>query len=481
MTNKNITHKKILHIGWGYTPWRGGGLINYSQDLMEIQKSMGHEISYFYSARQYPLINKPRINKWETDSITMYEIINSPISHHGDRGTLNPHMDLNETNSEIFFRDAIEQSLPNIIHIHELAGLPSSLIEIAKKEYNLPIVMTLADYFLMCPTLKLFDYKKETCRDLDISDKCALCCTNCPTDNTNLVARTIEIDLKTFNSYKILKLIPLFMLKVYLLSKIIINLIHTNNISKRTNLAVQYQLRRTTNIQRLKKIDMLVARSVNAKNTYKYFLGNDIQITTINPTVKHLAKIKQRNYSKIDSPIKFATLNGLASTAKGADLLCKSVKELNKRKLKNRYELHIFGVISQDKFKEIEHYNNIIYHGTYNKNNLNSILDNIDVGIVPSVWEEVFGYVGLEFLAKGIPVIGNNKGGIIEYTKNNITGFINQSSSAYELTQIMESIIINPNKLVKINNYICNNHNKIIKSIENHFYEMEYIYNSFIN
>jgi hypothetical protein len=28
---------KILHIGWGFRPWRGGGLIEYTEDLMETQ------------------------------------------------------------------------------------------------------------------------------------------------------------------------------------------------------------------------------------------------------------------------------------------------------------------------------------------------------------------------------------------------------------------------------------------------------------
>ncbi|GAH32542.1 unnamed protein product, partial [marine sediment metagenome] len=39
--------------------------------------------------------------------------------------------------------------------------------------------------------------------------------------------------------------------------------------------------------------------------------------------------------------------------------------------------------------------------------NLNYILEKADVGIIPSIWEEAYGLVGIELLAKGIPVIGN--------------------------------------------------------------------------
>ena len=32
---------KILHIGWGFRPWRGGGIIEYAEDLMEKQIQKG--------------------------------------------------------------------------------------------------------------------------------------------------------------------------------------------------------------------------------------------------------------------------------------------------------------------------------------------------------------------------------------------------------------------------------------------------------
>ena len=46
---------------------------------------------------------------------------------------------------------------------------------------------------------------------------------------------------------------------------------------------------------------------------------------------------------------------------------------------------------------------------------LDAILDEVDVGLMPSVWEEAYGYAGVEFLAKGIPVIANAIGGMPDY------------------------------------------------------------------
>ncbi len=75
---------------------------------------------------------------------------------------------------------------------------------------------------------------------------------------------------------------------------------------------------------------------------------------------------------------------------------------------------------------------------------LDSVLDDVDVGIVPSIWEEAYGFVGPEFLAKGIPVIANAIGGMPEYTRDGETGWLNRSCSALELARIMGDISRKP-------------------------------------
>ena len=485
MSTEQIKHKRILHLGWGFRPWRGGGLIQYAEDLMEIQKSKGHDVFYFFAGRHYPIFNKPKIIKWKKNGINMFEIINSPIIHSGDRGTLSPQQDIKEIISEDFFRNVIQETLPDIIHIHELAGLPSSLIEIAKDEYQLPIVMTLADYFLLCPTLKLFDYLNENCEVFDVSQKCLKCCMNSPTENTSLIHRSLQFEIENFKTIRAVKLFLHSISRVYNIYQNIIKQIMNRNYKKIMGnlylISTQFQYRRITNLKRLKKIDLLIARSKSTENTYKYYLGQNTNIITINPTVKHLRGIKPKKYVDLDYPIKFATFNGFASVPKGAIVLFNAITSLQDKEIVNLFELHIYGTILKDMQIKIKDYKNVYYHGMYTNKNLAEILDKIHVGIIPSVWEEVFGYVGLEFLAKGIPVIGNNRGGITEYTKNGITGFLNKSATANELADIMTCIINNPIQLIKLNNSILENYDKIIKSIEFHFYEMERVYNMYVD
>jgi len=465
---------KVLHIGWGFSPWRGGGLIEYTEELINIQCKNGYEVYYFCSGRQYPFFKKPKLIKWRRDKFTIYEIINSPIIHGGDKGSLKPDLDLNEPLSEGFLLKLLNEIQPDIVHIQELAGLPSSLIEIIKKE-NVPVIMTLHDYFLLCPTLKLFDYTENICTIKNVGEACIKCC-QAPPDRKDFVKQTIIYELKKFHLYKITKFLYSFIKKFKDKEKKDSSLKKINIEKPNKKLANEFQRRRDINIERLNKIDLLIAQSHKVEEIYKKMLNRKDGIFTLHSAIDHINLIKPKFIENINFPINFSVLNGCASVVKGSKIMLETIKILNKKGVNKFFKLHIFGGLSEEIKDEILSFNNVLYHGPYDVNELDKILNEIDIGIIPSVWEEVYGYVGIEFLAKGIPVIGNNKGGITDYVKDNLTGIVNKSSSAEELASIMETIIKNPNIIKTLNEKILKNRNRIIKNMEEHFYELDKIY-----
>jgi len=114
---------------------------------------------------------------------------------------------------------------------------------------------------------------------------------------------------------------------------------------------------------------------------------------------------------------------------------------LNQQGYTKDYFLVIFGSVDpriKDKVLSIP---NIINRGFFKTEDLNNLLNEVQVGLVPSIWEEVFGVVGTEFLAKGIPIIGNKRGGIPDYTIENVTGWLNKSATPQEMAEIMIEII----------------------------------------
>ncbi len=467
---------RVLHIGYGFTPWRGGGLIEYAEDLMEEQVKHGYDVFYFCSGRHYPLMKKTMIRKWLRAGYTIFEVINPPIYHGGDIGTI---FDLECEVIEQIFASVLEQVKPDIIHIQELAGLPASLIDIIA-EKNIPMVMTLHDYFLLCPTLKLFDFQFENCRDLDPAEKCIRCIGDVKNNKIKLWRNTILYELKRCSLVfslirKVYRVVRRFKQICKITNKVTMKSFTAQDLPSLTKF---FKERRKINIERLKKIDLLIAQSKAVERIYRFFLGSS-NIVTIHSTVKHLEKIQPKRIS-INKVINFGTLNGFASVPKGAFLLLEALKILKNRGLIPHFQLHVFGGILPQVKDQVLQFPNVAYYGGYSIRDLDKILNLIDVGIIPSVWEEAYGYVGVEFLAKGIPVIGNNIGGIVDYTIDSVTGWVNKSCSPEELAEIIQKIIQNPREVENLNHSILEGRNKIIKSMYNHFIELENVYKEVI-
>lgn len=468
---------KVLHIGWGFIPWRGGGLIEYAEDLMNIQADNGWDVSYFFAGRYYPF-TKTNIKRWKKGKITMFEVINSPIPHAGDLGTIYPKSDLTEKQIENIFRKVLSQVKPDIIHIQELAGFPSSLIEIIKEEHDLPLVMTLHDYFLLCPTLKLFKYSHEICTEQEIKEQCGICCRNAPKDNQFLMLSTFIYYLKKIRLFK-----PIKRLREIVNNSSQKNQVKTESYTnwekfkpKNEKLKSDYQNRRETNIDRLKKVDLLISVSHRMEEIYRNFTIDNI--ITIHSTVKHLELIHAKIID-LNQPLKFATLAGCGSIAKGSQIILKALEILNQRGCTDQFELHIWGGLEKS-IKHILDYKNVYYHGPYKLEELDKILNGVNVGILPSIWEEAYGFTGIEFLAKGIPIIGNKRGGIIDYVVDGSTGWVNKTSSGKELAFKMEHIIKVPEEIIDLNRRIVEN-KELIKSMDTHFIELQDVYLDLIN
>jgi glycosyltransferase involved in cell wall biosynthesis len=466
--NKNLN---ILHVAWGFYPWRKGGLILYARDLMKEQINSGHQVSYFCAGRKVPIFKKNFLHTWTSAGLNIYEIINSKISHRGDSGTLNPEVTLQEPCSEKYFSTIIEKINPDIIHIHELAGLPSSIIDLIVDKYKIPCLMTLADYYLICPCLKLFNhFTKENCRlQNDFEKKCHKCIISAPKKQRNDVFETVSLLLTNieikFNltDFSLWQNLRSFCYKVYTCYQInkrkyIMKKLYNEKTNKMTNrnFEILLQKRRYLNLIRLKKVSHLIARSKKVKQIYDSYLKTDNKVSVVNPHLHHIDSISQKKILPDIKIVKFVTLNGFYSRQKGGELLLDAIIFLNRHGYINQFEIHSLGHVHRDYVKKLNSESNFYNHGLYEGNQLDILLDPMHVGILPSIWEEVFGYVGLELLAKGLPVIANKKGGITDYIVHDENGYLNESCSLNELILWMEKYLKNKNKIYEHNQNIIN-------------------------
>jgi len=185
---------RLLHVSWGFSPWLGGGLVAYAEGLMEGQAARGHEVAAFISARHYPALRRPRLRRWTRRGVRYHELVNSPIVQHWSRGTRDPLRDLAEPESERRFAEVLARVRPQVVHFQHLAGVPSSLLAMAR-DAGARTVMTLEDYQPLCPTLKLYDSHGLICLRHEVGRECARCCRDAPGDARHLVEETVRHDL----------------------------------------------------------------------------------------------------------------------------------------------------------------------------------------------------------------------------------------------------------------------------------------------
>lgn len=144
-----------------------------------------------------------------------------------------------------------------------------------------------------------------------------------------------------------------------------------------------------------------------------------------------------KTFSK-DNKINFGFMGRVIPT-KGIKVLIDAFRELPEVKLS------IYGGIGAEKrFLESD---NVIFKGRYDNNNINEVLSEIDVLIVPSTWYENAPLVIQEAFLAGIPVITSNIGGMKELVRNNVNGFTFEVNDSDSLKEVIERVVANPELL----------------------------------
>lgn len=442
---------RILHVGFGFRPWIVNGLVIYSESVMHGQVRQGHEVGYFFPARQIPLTRRPFLHRWERCGVQMFEWVNSSLIVGRHSGTPEPDRDLDHPPTEAAFRRVLDAFRPDTVHIHDLGGLPSSLIEIARRQ-GAATVMTIHDYQSLCPTVKLYDAHHRICMRPEPGAMCAVCCAGAPTDNREELARTLVYARRRLRAAFPPLDAVLRRPEADRVAAAGLRLMRGASRSRASREIARsaaaspsaYQRRRDVNVERLSHLDGLIASSQRSLDIYRQLGVSAPQsfVVPINPP--HIEKIQPKGPHGDCGPLKFVALNAANSTQKGADIVVEALSRLSARGLDSSYRLIVHGAVASHVEPALAAHPSVEIRGDYRAEQLDELLEDGDVGLFPSVWEEVYGFVALEFLAKGIPVIGNSIGAIPERVQPGQTGWLNRSRSAEELADLMAEAIADP-------------------------------------
>jgi len=296
-------------------------------------------------------------------------------------------------------RKYIKKVNPDVIHIHNVNKYTQSLL-LALRGY--PVVQTVHDYGLVCPTLWNIHNDLKPCP-------------------TGMRVNCMFKHKRDYNLLIYLTMVYVFYIKRYLLKKM---------------------------------VDVFITPSPQLKNYLEknnfsnvVFIPNFITITNDEP---HFQKI---NYNQI-------LYIGQLEENKGVHVLIKSLKKVVEKK--PDVILNIAGSGTQQPYleelvKRLNLEKNVRFLGWVN--NVSELIQESAFVVVPSIWLESFGMVILESMIYFRPVIGSNRGGISYLIEHGKTGLLFDITKPDELVNSI-LCLLEDNELIK--EYGKNAHQKVI-------------------
>lgn len=143
------------------------------------------------------------------------------------------------------------------------------------------------------------------------------------------------------------------------------------------------------------------------------------------PLVSHACDtLRRRRPRRPAGAVRFGFFTTLAPI-KGPHLAIEAFKRLRDS---SRAQLHFWGWGRDDYMRRLFSMagplrgTSILFHGAYELDDLQGILDLVDVALVTPCWEEAQGMVVQEALAAGVPVIATKMGGVSEWITDKVNG-----------------------------------------------------------
>ena len=420
---------RILHYSLGIPPYRSGGLTKYSFDLI-LEQSKKNYVSLLFPGKN-TISKNMKIKKYKNkDNIMIYEIQNTlPVPLLGGIKDVDKYMQSKNQSKDIFKR-FFEEINPDIIHIHTLMGLPKEFLDTAK-QMNIKTVFTTHDYFGICPKVNLINFDGKLCSGKSVD--CTKC--NCDAYSMRMISlmqsglyRSIK-GKKFFENFKNRKKKQLQEKKSSF-----------NGISRYS----EYRNLRSFYMEMLNNISIIHYNSNISRNIYKQFCKTKGEV--INITHKSIRDNRiEKQFNNKNLRILFI---GPMEEYKGFKLVERSLERIkNKNWILNGYG-NSYEVDCGNLNNKIE------FHGRYKYEELKSIFEKNDILIVPSIWNETFGFIVLEALSYGVPVITTELVGANDLIVNNEDGFIVKESEE-EISKLIEKLEENREILCKINKKIC--------------------------
>ncbi len=331
----------------------------------------------------------------------------------------------------------LEQFQPDIVHVNSGYLLGGTVPE-AAFALGLPTVLTLHDYWFVCPQITLLQRNGRLCDKPVPVAACVWC------------ALSAKRRFRLPDQWSGGRLADAFVRldQVHLIPPL----------GKGAALQTQIQERRTYLKQVFARFDLVLSPSRFLMNKMTEYGMKSQQLVHLPIGLEpHHSELVAANGSKHQLRLGFL---GQITPHKGVHLLLKAFQQL--QKAPGSCQLLIYGDTSdkdgyQSQLKEqAAHDPDIIFAGSYRNRDVGQVLSQIDVVVVPSVWYENYPVVILEAMAQQKPVVATDLGGMAEMVTHNENGLLFGVGNAAALREQLQRLLDEPGLLPQLRGGIKN-------------------------
>jgi glycosyltransferase involved in cell wall biosynthesis len=448
------TARKVLFYNWEpafAANRRGGGVSVYQDNCISRLLSRGWQVHSLSAGTAYDLTRSDPYITTPVDSKTLhvgFELVNSPVvapafySHFIDQVTSGESSDRAVANVIISF---IRMNGPyEVFHLNNLEGLPAAVLPILRHEFrDLRFVFFVHNYYLMCPQVNLWKNDSRNCDGKQSGQACCSCLgkdalTNFKGRASNVVSDSAMSDAifggraqpqPTLVRRVIRKSLRLGGAKEFLSFL-------RRRIGSPLPFEAQNQIRRDDLPAYFREREQNLVKIMN--ESFDVILCDSDRVRVISVTAGISASKCKTSYPgtlfyrtplPIHKPsnatsLKLAFLGVAIIKNKGLDFLIGALEQcpdalLSKlhvvlaakwiyRKAGNRERLSALG----------NRLNRLTVKDGYSHGELSELLADVDLGVVPNLWEDCYPQVAVEFVCNGVPIIISNLGGAKEISSN---------------------------------------------------------------
>lgn len=389
---------KILYVLHQYFPRHVGGTEVYARGLVRRARRAGHQVEIIsYHESSSAVEGDIVLHKTEYEGCAVKELhYNLSVNSNPAR---NEYLNLGLGRT---FGALVEEFKPDLVHIMHAMKLSASVLDECHKR-KIAFVLTLCDFWFICPNITLLDWQGQLCSGPDSDGKCLPCVKKIhgpAAQNWN----EEEATKATKERKVLLQTLALKAERIFALSEF----------QKRVFVENGYPAQRIevlTHGLELADLDSAVSENPAPSKTENLRIG----------FVGHLVP------------------------QKGVHILLEAICQLQATPL----ECHIYGPLRHDAYVRklaalaIKH-PGVRLFGELSTEKLGAVIDGFDVMVLPALWYENQPLVVKAAMHKGVPVIASNLGSLPEMLQGNENCWLVEPGNVQELSSLIQELAANP-------------------------------------